>query len=119
MEIQDKKSIFLKYLRKEMSQKEIKDFEDMLKNNPQLQNEFLVERSIFIAAINEGKERLRNRFARLEFERKQLELITDKSEFDLKSRWMGKAAFMHGFDVKIASLPVTDETLRDFLSDDD
>jgi hypothetical protein len=110
---------FLKYLKKEMSQKEIVDFEETLKKDKQLQQEFLRERAVFIAAREVGRKELRNRFTRLETERKKLGIAAQMTEFEKRQQWMAKAAFMHQLNIDASSLPVSDETLADFLKDEE
>ncbi len=119
MKTQDYKMKLLKYLKKEMSQKEIIDFEELLRKDSQLQKTFLLERATFIAAREVGRKELRNRFAKLEAERKKIELAPQMTPFEEKQQWMAKAAFMHQLNVSSSSLPVSDETLADFLEEDE
>jgi hypothetical protein len=41
------------------------------------------------------------------------------TKFEEKQRWMAKAAFMHQMNISYSSLPVSDETIEDFLGEED
>jgi len=119
MKTQDYKDKLAKYLNKEMDQDEIVIFEQLLKEDPQLHNEFLIEKSIYSVIRESGRERIRNRFAKLEMERSLIDISPEKTEFQVRNEWIAKAAFMHQADNSSSSLPVSDDTLKDFLSGED
>ncbi len=119
MKTQNYHKNILKYLKRGMDQSEVAEFEKTLKNDHQLQKDFLVERSIFIAAHDMGREKIRNRFTELEKERSRLPISPEKTIFQLRNEWIKKAAFMHQTNISTSSLPVSDDTLKDFLAGED
>ena len=116
---QNRNKLINKYLKKEMSQEEIKAFENELKRNRQMQKDFMIERSFYVAAQDAGRQKLRERFAKLETERKTINMMPYASKSDEIMKWVSKAAFMYQSNLNSTSLPITDETINDFLSDDE
>ena len=113
MKKQDKYNLFERYLRNEMNDKEIDSFEKM-------QKEFLINRAIFIAAGNLGKEETLERFKSLELERSKIvKLSPEKSNSDIAFQWIKKAAFMHETEIGSSSLPISEETIIDFMQRED
>ena len=120
MKKQDKYNLFERYLRNEMSDKEIDSFEKMLIVDTRLQNEFLMNRAIFIAAKSLGKKETLERFRKLESERSKIvKLSPHKSQSDIAFQWVKKAAFMHETEIGSSSLPISEETILDFMQKED
>jgi len=120
MKTQEKYDLFDRYLRNAMSGKEIGSFEKMLLIDTKLQKEFLMNRAIFVAAKNIGKKETLERFRKLESERsKIIKLSPQKSKSDIAFQWIKKAAFMHETEIGSSSLPISEETIIDFMQRED
>ena len=120
MKKQDKYNLFERYLKNEMNDKEIDSFEKILLIDTRLQKEFLMNRAIFIAAGNLGKEETLERFKSLELERSKIvKLSPEKSNSDIAFQWIKKAAFMHETEIGSSSLPISEETIIDFMQGED
>jgi len=120
MDNQEKYDLFEKYLSKEMKGEEIDSFEKILQTDSKLQREFLLNRSIYIAARDLGKKEILERFQGLEKERtKIVRLSPEKSNSDIAFQWIKKAAFMHEAEIGSSSLPISEDTIIDFMLRED
>jgi len=111
--------LFKDYLNQKMDQDQINEFEEMLKAESQLKKDFLLERSFYEVIQDSGRQELRDRFSRLEAERNTISIMPSQTEFDRKIRWVEKAAFMYQSNLNSSSLPVSDDTINDFLAGDE
>ncbi len=118
MENQKTIKIFDKYLNRKMNQTEITEFEKTLKVDTQLQKEFLIHRSIYKIAQEESRKKMRDRFAKLEMEREQGSVFFGPGKTQIQTGTGRMAAFMYQLPIDSSSLPVTDDTIADFLAGD-
>jgi hypothetical protein len=118
MKTNNNNHIILKYLNEEMSMDEISEFEQLLKENKELQREFLIERAILSAIRENGRQKTKDRISRIRTE----EIITTTPRMSMPDEAIYKlgrrAAFMLNQGLNITSLPVSDDTINEFLSDD-
>lgn len=110
------RTLIHKYLNGELSDDEIKSFEEELSMDKDLKDQFLIERSLLTVIHQKGRENTIELFRNLEKE-KQSQTGSRSSEAAFKR--LRRAAFMHEEEIQTQPLPITNDTILRFLYDED
>ena len=107
--------LFTEYQNGNMTKEEFASKINDLRDDP----EASLEVHILHEIMELGREEIRERFRILDDERKSILMTPGKTESEIELELLSKAAFMHEDEIKKLSLPVTDDTIKKFLEDED